>query len=63
MAGIAGGRGRGDWLMPVPRSQQERDEAYAYYLDEREIKVVLVGTAGPMSPDLAQNSTAVFVNG
>jgi ribonuclease Z len=32
-------------------------------LDKDEIKVVLVGTAGPMSPNLAQNSTAVFVNG
>jgi ribonuclease Z len=43
--------------------QEEQQEAYAYYLDESEIKVVLVGTAGPMSPELAQNSTAVFVNG
>lgn len=41
----------------------KRDEAYDHYLQTDEIKVVLVGTAGPMSPDIAQNSTAVFVNG
>lgn len=32
-------------------------------LSPDQISVVLVGTAGPMSPDLAQTSTAVFVNG
>ena len=47
----------------IIRQQEEQAEAYADYLDKDEIKVVLVGTAGPMSPDLAQNSTAVFVNG
>jgi len=41
----------------------KRDEAYENYLQTDEIKVVLVGSAGPMSPDIAQNSTAVFVNG
>lgn len=41
----------------------KRDEAYANFLQKDEIKVVLVGTAGPMNPDTAQNSTAVFVNG
>jgi len=46
------------------RQQQEtQEQAFADYLDKDEIKVVLVGTAGPMSPNLAQNSTAVFVNG
>jgi ribonuclease Z len=32
-------------------------------LSPDQISVVLVGTAGPMSPDVAQASTAVFVNG
>jgi ribonuclease Z len=32
-------------------------------LSPDQINVVLVGTAGPMSPDVAQASTAVFVNG
>ncbi len=32
-------------------------------LSPDQISVVLVGTAGPMSPDVAQTSTAVFVNG
>lgn len=32
-------------------------------LSPDQISVVLVGTAGPMSPDLAQQATAVFVNG
>lgn len=41
----------------------KRDEAYEYYFKKDAIKVVLVGTAGPMNPDTAQNSTAVFVNG
>lgn len=45
------------------KQQEEQQEAYADFLDEDEINVVLVGTAGPMSPGLAQNSTAVFVNG
>lgn len=44
----------------MTRRQEEQAEAYAKYLDKDEIKVVLVGTAGPMSPDLAQASTAVF---
>jgi len=39
------------------------DEAYENFLKTDAITVVLVGTAGPMSPDIAQNSTAVFVNG
>lgn len=47
----------------IIRQQRGQAEAYADYLDKDEIKVVLVGTAGPMSPDLAQNSAAVFVNG
>ncbi|OGS54026.1 MAG: hypothetical protein A2Y20_09945 [Firmicutes bacterium GWF2_51_9] len=41
----------------------QRVEAYEKYLQVDEITVVLVGTAGPMNPDIAQNSTAVFVNG
>lgn len=41
----------------------KRDEANENYFKRDEIKVVLVGTAGPMNPDTAQNSTAVFVNG
>ena len=41
----------------------KRDKDYENYLQADEIKVVLVGTAGPMSPDIAQTSTAVFVNG
>ena len=46
------------------RQQQEtQEQAFADYLDKDEIKVVLVGTAGPMSPNLAQHATAVFVNG
>lgn len=42
---------------------RQQAEAYADYLDKDEITVVLVGTAGPMSPNLASNSTAVFANG
>ena len=49
--------------LTLARSQEWREEAHAYYLDESEIKVVLVGTVGPMSPNLAQNSTAAFMNG
>jgi len=47
----------------IRRQQEAQEQAFADYLDKDEIKVVLVGTAGPMSPNLAQNSTAVFVNG
>jgi len=47
----------------IRRQQEAQEEAAAYYLDKDEIKVVLVGTAGPMSPNLAQHATAVFVNG
>jgi len=47
----------------IVRQDEKKHENYADYLSKDEIKVVLVGTAGPMSPDLAQNATAVFVNG
>lgn len=41
------------------RNQEIADDL----LSPDQISVVLVGTAGPMSPDVAQASTAVFVNG
>jgi ribonuclease Z len=54
----------GNFLEKTIVSQQEKQKRiHAEYLNIDKIEVVLVGTAGPMSPDLAQNSTAVFVNG
>lgn len=47
----------------VEKRADEKKKSHEEFLSKDEIKVVLVGTAGPMSPDLAQNSTAVFVNG
>jgi len=47
----------------IVRQNEVRAEVRADLLDEDEINVVLVGTAGPMSPSLAQNATAVFVGG
>jgi hypothetical protein len=38
----------------------EREEAYAYYLEESEFKVALVGTSVPMSLDLAQKRMEQF---
>ena len=44
--------------------RNERDQEIAEdLLSPDNISVVLVGTAGPMSPDVAQQSTAVFVGG
>ncbi|MBN2883722.1 MAG: MBL fold metallo-hydrolase, partial [Clostridia bacterium] len=44
--------------------RNERNQKVAEdLLSPDEINVVLVGTAGPMSPDVAQQSTAVFVGG
>ena len=47
----------------IIQRNNKKDEAFEDYLQTDEIKVVMVGTAGPMNPDTAQNSTAVFVNG
>ena len=47
----------------IERRNERNQEVAEDLLSPDEIKVVLVGTAGPMSPDIAQNSTAVFVNG
>jgi ribonuclease Z len=40
-----------------------KDKMAEDLLSPDQISVVLAGTAGPMSPDIAQVSTAVFVNG
>ncbi len=45
------------------QAQQANEETREQYLAEDLITVVLVGTAGPMSPTTAQTATAVFVNG
>jgi len=54
-----------DWMISRTITQRnERNEKIAEdLLSPDEINVVLVGTAGPMSPDVAQQSTAVFVGG
>jgi ribonuclease Z len=46
------------------KRRNERNEAVAEeFLSPDQISVVLVGTAGPLSPDVAQQATAVFVGG
>ena len=51
----------------VARAIQQRNERNQEVAEDLlspdQISVVLVGTAGPMSPDIAQQATAVFVNG
>ena len=47
----------------IKQRNRRNDEVKENFLNKDKITVVLVGTAGPMSPDIAQNSTAVFVNG
>ncbi|MFW6263100.1 MAG: MBL fold metallo-hydrolase [Thermotogota bacterium] len=47
----------------IEQRNKRNDEVKENFLNKDNITVVLVGTAGPMSPDIAQNSTAVFVNG
>lgn len=47
----------------IERRNARNQEVAEDLLSPDEINVVLVGTAGPMSPDIAQVSTAVFVNG
>jgi ribonuclease Z len=47
----------------IERSYERNEEIAADLLDTDEINIVLVGTAGPMSPTEAQTATAVFVNG
>lgn len=44
-------------------NQAKAEKISKYYLDQDAITTVLVGTASPMSPTLAQSATAVFVNG
>ncbi len=46
------------------KQRNERNAAVAEeFLSTDQISVVLVGTAGPLSPDVAQQATAVFVGG
>ena len=47
----------------IKRRNARNQEVAEDLLSPDQISVVLVGTAGPMSPDIAQTSTAVFVNG
>lgn len=47
----------------IKQRNSRNDEVKENYMNKDKITVVLVGTAGPMSPDIAQTSTAVFVNG
>ena len=47
----------------IERRNVRNQEVAEDLLSPDQISVVLVGTAGPMSPDVAQTSTAVFVNG
>jgi ribonuclease Z len=47
----------------IERRNQRNDRIAEELLSPDEINVILVGTAGPMSPDVAQQSTAVFVGG
>lgn len=47
----------------IVRRNEQNENTYKDLLSNDEINVVLVGTAGPMSPELAQSSTALFVNG
>ena len=47
----------------IEQRNQRNTKIAEELLSPDEINVVLVGTAGPMSPDVAQQSTAVFVGG
>lgn len=47
----------------IERRNERNDEIATDLMATDEINVVLVGTAGPMSPDIAQQCTAVFVGG
>lgn len=47
----------------IKRRNVRNQEVAEDLLSPDQISVVLVGTAGPMSPEVAQTSTAVFVNG
>ena len=47
----------------IKRRNLRNQEVAKDLLSPDQISVVLVGTAGPMSPDVAQASTAVFVGG
>jgi len=47
----------------IERRNERNDEIAKDLMSTDEINVILVGTAGPMSPDIAQQCTAVFVGG
>ena len=47
----------------IKRRNARNQEVAEDLLSPDQINIVLVGTAGPMSPDVAQQATAVFVNG
>lgn len=54
-----------DWMISrtIERRNERNEETAEVLLSPDKINVVLVGTAGPMSPEVAQQSTAVFVGG